>query len=241
MTRIRLSVIGLFVLLWSNAWADLRTFDVPPQYQQEIFDALTNVLNTPMNVPGLPSGRVQRLPSGQIVVNASQETLDQVEQVLQALRSRPVAATPRVELHYWGVLGSRAAVANPPGAAAPSALGPVLAELERLHGDLNFRVIGTTMLATESGQSGEVKGTALGVEQTTYAQGDSLNARIRMNLNSVGQFGQLSREVSNPGEIAVETTLHRGEFVVLAQGELIGGGLDGPLFFIVHWPEARAR
>ena len=27
----------------------------------------------------------------------------------------------------------------------------------------------------------------------------------------------------------------------LRQSELVGGGLDGPVFYIVHWPEARAR
>jgi hypothetical protein len=236
MTRIRLLAIGLFLLLSGNAWADLRTYDVPPQYQQEILEALSVVLNTPVNVPGMPSGRVQRLPSGQIVVNASPETLDQVDQVLQAIRARPVPAAPRVELRYWAVLGSRAAVTNPPGTATPNALGPVLAELERLHGDLMFRVIGMAAVATDSGQNGEVKGTTLDVSQRVFVQGESLNASIRMNLRNVG-LGTQTNEVNVRGEIAVQTTLRRGEFVVLGQSEVVGGGLDGPLFFIVNWPE----
>jgi hypothetical protein len=184
----------------------------------------------------MPSGRVQRLPSGQIVVNASPETLDQVDQVLQAIRARPVPAAPRVELRYWAVLGSRAAVTNPPGTATPNALGPVLAELERLHGDLMFRVIGMAAVATDSGQNGEVKGTTLDVSQRVFVQGESLNASIRMNLRNVG-LGTQTNEVNVRGEIAVQTTLRRGEFVVLGQSEVVGGGLDGPLFFIVNWPE----
>jgi hypothetical protein len=57
-----------------------------------------------------------------------------------------------------------------------------------------------------------------------------------MNLRNVG-LGTQTNEVNVRGEIAVQTTLRRGEFVVLGQSEVVGGGLDGPLFFIVNWPE----
>src|SRR5688572_1401163 len=119
MSRFSLSAAALALFIASNASADLRTYDVPPQYQQEIFVALREVLN----VPSSTGGRVERLPSGQIVVNASPETLEQVEQVLQTIRSRRVEAAPRVELRYWAVLGSRATVASPAGTAPPAALG----------------------------------------------------------------------------------------------------------------------
>jgi len=231
MTRIRLAAASLAFFIATNAWADLRTFDVDPQYQQEIYSALVQLLQ----VPDLTSrGRVQVLPSGQILVNADPATLDQVEQVLKAIRANRVAAAPRSELRYWCVLGSRAAVANPPGTAPSSVLGPVLAELERLHGDLNFRVIGAATFATESGQAGRVEGTTLEIGQQTYVQGDSLNAKISMELHNVGQ---LPRETNVHGEITVQTTLRRGEFVVLGQSEIIGGGVDGPVFFIVSWPD----
>jgi hypothetical protein len=238
MMRIRFLIIGFVMLFSSNAWADLRTFDVDPRYSQEIFRALQNIL-TPTGNPLVPTqGHVQLLPSGQILVNASPEALEQVEQVLQAIRSRRVDAAPRVELRYWAVLGSRESVANPPGAPVPSVLGPVLAELERLHGDLTFRVIGAASLTTESGQLGTVDGTTLDVAHTAYAQGESLNARINMELRNSGQLGP---ETALRGEIEVQTALRRGEFVVLGQSELVGGGLDGPVFFIVHWPEAETR
>ncbi len=180
MTRFRLTAIALPLLISSNAWADLKTFDVDPQYRQEIYAALQSIL-TPQGFE--TSGRVELLPSGQLLVNATAETLVQVEQVLQTIRNRPAAAaTPRVDLRYWAVLGSRAPVANPPGTATPSALTDVLAELERLHGDLQFRVIGTAALTSESGQNGQVSGMALEVEQTVFVQGDTLNATIDMHL-----------------------------------------------------------
>jgi hypothetical protein len=241
MTRLRLAAIALLLLTSTNAWADLKTYEVDPQYQHEIYSALQVVLEPQA---GLPQGRVQMLPSGQILVNASAETLEQIEQVLQAIRTRAVAAAPRVELRYWTVFGSRAAVANPPGTAAPSSLRDVLAELERLHGDLQFRVLGTAALTTLSGQHGELGGgTTLRVEQTAFVQGETLNATIEMHQ---GQLYGL-----NVGNVQVRTALRRGEFVVLGEGQLVGrrldgngGGngldgdmLDGPVFYIVHWPE----
>jgi hypothetical protein len=236
--RTRLFVITtLLAFISTNAWADLRTYDVDPQFRQEVYAALARILNQAGGVAGGSYGQVSLLPSGQLVVNATPETLEQVEQVLQAIRNRPAAAAPRADLHYWAVLGSRAAVANPPGTPAPSSLGAVLTELERLHGDLQFRVIGSASLATESGQEGRVRGMSLGVEQTVYVQGDALNARIEMNLQ--GRLAPGADDVSI-GSITVRTPLRRGEFVVLGQGELVGDAA-GPVFFIVHWPQAQAR
>ncbi|HVJ29865.1 MAG TPA: hypothetical protein VNA66_06095 [Gammaproteobacteria bacterium] len=232
MTRLRLLAVALALSIASNAWADLKTYDVGPQYSQEIYAALKDILD-PKGQP--TAGRVELLPSGQILVNAGPETLAQVDQVLQALRARPVTAAPRVELQYWAVLGSRAPAANPPGTATPSALNEVLAEVRRVHGDLQFRALGTASLTTQSGQRGEIGGAPLHVEQTTFVQGETLNARIDMLLQSTTPEGP------PPNRLEVGTSLRRGEFVVLGQSELVGGGLDGPVFFIVHWPEARAR
>jgi len=231
MIRLRLTAVALALMLGSNAWAELKTYDIDPQFQQEIFSALERILNAsgPGIVQGGSYGRVQLLSSGQLVVNAPPETLEQVDQVLQAIRNRPAPPAPRTELYYWAVLGSRGTAANPPGTAPPSALNEVLAELKRMHGDLQFRVLATASLTTQSGQKGEVSGTAMFIEQTAFVQGETLNAEIDMRLQP------------QPAGVTVTTALRRGEFVVLGQNELAGGGLDGPVFFIVHWPEARAR
>ena len=244
MTHLRLPAVALALSIASTAWADLRTYEVPPQDQQEIYNALVQIL-TPGQTDLGAYGKVQVLASGQLVVNAPPATLDQVERVLQAIRARPVAAAPRVELQYWAVVGSRPAAANAagrqqvevsvvgtnPGTPPPSALNEVLAEIKRVHGDLQFRVLGTASLTTQSGQRGEVGGQPLRIEQTTFVQGETLNARIEMTL----QF-PLKPDAPAPNKIEVGTSLRRGEFVVLGQSELVGGGLDGPVFFIVHWP-----
>jgi len=243
MTRFRLLTITLLSLVASNAWADVKTYDVPLQYQQEIASALANVLRE-----GQMQGRVQLLPAGQILVNAAPETLQQIEAVLQTIRARPAEATPRAALRYWAVLGSRGTAANPQGSAPPSMLGDVLGELRRIHGDLTFRVIGTAAVVTESGQEGSVEGIPLNVEQQAFVQGDRLSAEIDLRLTGIGGPNNDQAQVTVVGQpelvrigaLSVHTSLRRGEFVVLGEGELDqrrGGGLDGLVFYIVHWPE----
>ena len=249
MNRVRLPLIAaLTLLIASNAWADLKTYDVDPQYQQEIFSALRSVLEPQGQ---LPQGRVQLLPSGQILVNADAETLKQVEQVLQAVRAKSVAAAPRVALRYWGVLGAptQSAAAKNVGSPPPAALNAVLSELRRVHGEVAFRVIGTAAIATNSGQYGAVKGTTLDVEQTAYVQGDTLNANISMQLSgpaltevASGADNVTVRIVPQGGNfpygnLRLTTMLKRGEFVVLGENHVQAGGIDGPVFYIVHWEE----
>ncbi|HJR70396.1 MAG TPA: hypothetical protein VKA43_10180 [Gammaproteobacteria bacterium] len=251
MTRLRLSVAALLCLVSTSAWADLRTYDVEFQYRNEIYEALRNLLaHYPGNLNTGSYGTVQLLPSGQILVNAPPETLEQVDQLLRAIRERPAAATPRVSLRYWVVVGTRAAsntVANGQTtvtvagntntrstAPIPSALNGVVAELERFHGDLTFRVLGTAAVVSESGQPGGVEGLPLGVTQVAHVQGDRLNAEITMELTLPVNWAQ---QPENVADLEVRTSLERGEFVVLGESTHQGNGVDGTLFYIVHWPE----
>jgi hypothetical protein len=237
MTRFRLTATALLLLTSSSAWADLRTYDVAVEHQQEVYQALSNVLvNNPQFAgPGLAMGRVHLLPSGQILVDASQETLQQVEEVLRAIRERPAPPAPRVSLRYWAVLGAlpgATMTARPGSTRPPSGLQEVLTELKQFHGDLQFQVIGTAAAVTQSGQQGGVEGMPLSVEQTGYVQGQTLNANLRLALRQ-----ELPGGVRQIGELEVKTTLQRGEFVVLGESTQQGNGFDGTLFYIVHWPE----
>lgn len=239
MTRFRLGVIALLFGVSSNAWADLRTFDVGLQYQQEVFEALRNVLNPAAVGGGNSYGTAQLLPNGQILVNAQPQALEQLEQVVKAIRERPVAPAPRVSLRYWAVLGTRAQAnaSNAVGTPPPPVLNDVLAELKRLNGDLTFRVIGTAAVLSESGQRGEIEGMTLTVKQTAYAQGNAVNAIIEMDLRGRVPAPPAPEGIEfHIGTLKVQTGLQRGEFVVLGESTLQGGGLDGPVFYIVHWP-----
>jgi hypothetical protein len=236
MTRLRLSVAALLCLISSSAWADLRTYDVDFQYRNEVATALMKLLAPgPMNTGSY--GTVELLPSGQILVNATPETLEQVDQLLRAIRARPAVATPRVTLRYWAVLGTPAGTtvtARPGSTRPPSGLQEVLTELKRFHGDLQFQVIGTAAVVSESGQPGEIEGSPLSASQRAHVQGDTLNAEIRIELNQVFDNGLRGDALS---ELEVQTSLKRGEFVVLGESTQQGSGFDGTLFYIVHWPE----
>jgi hypothetical protein len=239
MTRIRLFAVAVLLPLSATAWADLKTYEVAPEYQQEIYTALNSILNSsaPGMVNGASYGRVQQLPSGQILVNAEPETLQQVEQVLAAIRTRSATAAPRAALRYWGVLGAtpNSAAADTVGSPPPAVLNDVLSELRRLHGELTFRVLGSAALTTASGQFGEIEGSTLGIKQLAYVQGDTLNAEISMELEApapppIGGILEV-------GDLALRTTLQRGEFVVLGESDFKTLNLAGPVFYIVHWNE----
>jgi hypothetical protein len=250
MTRVRLVFVALLCLASSSVWADLRTYDVDPQYSQEIFGALRELLEV-AGQPGVRYGRVELLPTGQILVNATPETLDEVEQLLRAIRARPPGSTPRVELRYWVVQGRGAPVArtgqdaetvSPNFGPPPAALNGVLDEIKRVHGDLAFQILATAAVVSESGQLGGVEGMPLTVYQRAHVQGDTLNAELKVQLSGVVPWDNSPRQV---GQLDVRTSLERGEFVVLGEGThripwpptYQGGRSDGTLFYIVHWPE----
>jgi hypothetical protein len=248
--RIRLPAIGLLLLISANAWADLRTFDVDFRYRQEVYAALRNVLiSDPTNAVGAARyGRVELLPSGQILVDAHPDTLAQVEEVIRAVRDRPAGAAPRVSLRYWAVLGTRPEqdAEDPPGSApVPPVLDDVLTELRRFHGELTYRLIGTAALATASGQTGRMDSQLLTVEHTAYVQEQTLNATISLQIQTfeppppgpTGGFNPFQTRVEFNTHLEVDAALGRGEFLVLGESTVRGGGLDGTLFYIVHWPE----
>jgi hypothetical protein len=94
-------------------------------------------------------------------------------------------------------------------------------------------VIGSAALTTDSGQRGSVEGTVLSVEQTTYVQGDTLNALLEIEVHSM--LPTPDESLPAYASLEVSTSLKRGEYVVLGGSELQGAGLQGPVFFIVHW------
>ena len=241
--RISLIAICLSLLISSIASADLRIFDVD-QHQQEVFFAIRNVLNRGVVGDFNSNGTAERLPNGQILVNAQPQVLDQIDEVIKGIRGRPVAPAPRVSLRYWVVLGTRAQAnaSNALGTAPPPVLNDVLSELKRLNGDLTFSVIGTAAVASQSGQRGAVQGTTLNVEQTAYVQGDTLNAEIELSARgrtiagpAPGTPGPPAGSEFRIGNLTVRTPLQRGEFVVLGESALQTEGIDGPVFYVVHW------
>jgi hypothetical protein len=243
MTRFRLPAIGLLLLISSNVFAEVRVYDVDSQYRQEVFLALSKVLipdPTQVVGPSASYGRVQLLPSGQLLVDAGPQTHAQVEMVLKAIKARPTTAAPRVSLHYWAVLGVKPGTdvsRTPGGTQPPPGLQTVLSELKQYHGQLDFRVIGTAAVVTESGEPGGVEGKPLSVSQQAYVQGQSLSANIGIKLSMRRDPTAFAPPEIEVGELEVRATVERGEFLVLGESTQDGNGLVGTLFYIVHWPE----
>jgi hypothetical protein len=232
-------------LLAANAAAELRTYDVDFKYQREVYVALNDILAVDPSIAaaaGLTYGRVQLLPTGQILIDASPATHDQVEQLLAAIKARQTEPTPRVTFRYWVVLGTSAG--PPPGDTPPPILRDVLAELGRVHGNLTFRVLGTATLVTESGQEGEVRSAPFGAKQRVYIQDDTATAEIELRyvepevlrrvVQSQGAFATLPDPYV--GQIDLNVMLERGEFLVLGESTVRTVQLDGTLFYIAHWP-----
>jgi hypothetical protein len=249
MWKIRIAAGCIGLLLAASAAAELRTYDVDFKYQQEVHRALVSILHKDPAIAGpagLSYGQVQLLPTGQIVVDTSPETHAQIEELLAEIRARQTDATPRVTLRYWVVLGTN--VEEAPGDAPAPILNDVLAELRRVHGDLTFRVLGTATLVTESGQQGEVKSAPLGATQGVYVRGQTASAAIRLRyveprpipLRMQDQPGFL-QTIPDPyvGDINLNVTLERGEFLVLGESTVQTFQLKGTLFYIVHWPASE--
>jgi len=244
MSSIRIAAACLGLLLAGGVRADVKVYDVDFKYQQEVYVALREVLvadPAQAVVGGMAAyGRVQLLPTGQILVDARPETHEQIERLLAAVAARQVDVPPppRARFRYWVVLGSRAAESG--GDPAPSVLSEVLGELERVHGNLTFSALGTATLVTESGQEGEVLGHPLAVAQTAHVQGETASAEIRIRLLIVEPprgGAAFSTERETEQELELDVTLERGEFLVLGENTVrTPGGIDGTLFYIVHWP-----
>ena len=82
-TTVRLIMIGL--LLGSTSLrAEMQLYDVNFQYRQEVYAALRSILES--DQPGKENyGKVEMLPTGQILIDAAAETQKQVARVIAAI------------------------------------------------------------------------------------------------------------------------------------------------------------
>jgi hypothetical protein len=222
MRHIRALILLLGLGMTTGALAEMRTYDVEARYRQEVYSALSVVLSS--------QGRVQLLPTGQLLIDTSPEMHAQVNAVLESIKNQRVVATPRVTLRYWAVLGTKASPQDPDigaGQEVPSILSDVLAELRRVHGNLAFRLYGNATLVSDSGQYGDLSGETLNIHQRAYVQQSMLNVEL-----SIGFELQRFKQGVN-----LHTSLKPNEFVVVGENTILNS--DGTIFYIVQWPVAK--
>lgn len=226
--------IGSVLLLSCPAalHAEVRIYDAPPRNGDEIVKALDTMLDAQCKSAAYGC-EARLLPTGQILIEAPAEAHEQIAEVLKAIANRDVPATPRVTLRYWVVSGVQGkADANQPGLKE---LTPVLAQLERLHGDLGFTLVDSVTLSTESGNVAQLGGTSpLEVEQSVRVNGSSLSANIKLEFHELPE-----QEPPFADELRVSATIEAGKFLVLGERAYRGAGQSGTplgtLFYIVRW------
>jgi len=240
-----LAPLGL-LLLAAAAFADTAVYDLDAKNAKEIADAIRSVVEAqcvtgpaPNPVTNSSMCRVERLPTGQLLIEAPAASQAQVAAVLKAIAARNAGPTPRVTLQYWVIYG---VLGKPDTAdALLKPLSAVLQQLERVHGDLGFSVQDSSTITTQSGASGSAHGGSLNIDQTLRASGD--------NLDLIAHVTFARRPVMQ--DLNVSVTIKRGEFVVLAERMADEPGKDtgkdeptkpekaGMLFFVVHWPQGQ--
>jgi len=215
MNRVRVSyAVAALAALAAAAPAQAATqiYDVDPAYRQEVYEILRQMLNLEGSSLG---GRVQLLPTGQILVDTFEDARQaDVEIVLAAIENSDPGRTPTVTLRYWVLEGTPAAN----DAAVPALLGDVVRELETVHGELGIRVLDTAIVSGRAGREASFASERLEIVQVAHANEETVNATIHF--------------ASEQQELSVDVSMAPGEFVVLSSGT----SEAGVTAVIVNWP-----
>jgi hypothetical protein len=246
MTLRTLIPIGVLAVA-TTAAADTAVYDLDAKNAREIAQALQGVLAAQCQQPGSGNGNagachLELLPTGQLLVAAPDGAQAQVAAVLKAIAARNAAPTPRVTLQYWVISGAP----GKPDASDPALkpLNAVLQQLEKLHGELGFKVEDSVMLTTQSGTSASNGGGSFEVRENVRAAGDSVTADVRLKFTRMAPAPQQNQGapyvfVPSQSELSVSTAIKRGEYLVLGEGKLDTADRPGTLFYVVHWPEGQ--
>ena len=222
---LRTLALGGFLLAATAARAEIQVYEVDAQISGEVVGALNDAVQKQCAGIAGKQCSARLLPSGQLLVEAPAETHAQIAAVLKAVSAHRAGPAPRVTLRYWVVVGT-AGAASDAGAkrAPPAALQPVLNQLERVYGDLQFNVAGTAAV-TSDGAAALLpsRRRPLEVSQSARAVGDSLTASVNLSYKDADQ------------ELAVTVTIKRGEYLVLGEQSAAEGA--GTTFYIVNWSE----
>jgi hypothetical protein len=242
----KLCTLTLFGIAFAgSAAADTAVYDLGPNNAKETAESINNALHAQCGQPNGTTGavistcRADLLPTGQLLVEAPANSQAKIAEVLKAIAARGAAPTPRITLQYWVISG---APGKPDAAdAALKPLNPVLQQLEKLHGELGFKVEDSAMLTTQSGTRGQNGGGAFEVIENVRANGDSVNADIRLKFTRFPTAPPAQGVPFAPlqSELSMSTVIRRGEYLVLGESKFNTPGESGTLFYVMHWPEGQ--
>ena len=210
---LRTLALGGFLLAATAARAEIQVYEVDAQISAEVVSALNDALQKQCAGIAGKQCSARLLPSGQLLVEAPTETHGQIAAVLKAVAAHRAGPAPRVTLRYWVVVGTAgAASAADAKRAPPAALQPVLQQLERVHGDLQFNVAGTAAVTSDgtSGAPAVANGGPLEVSQSARAVGDSLTASCQSRFQGRRPAAARDRDDQTRGIPRARRAIRRG-------------------------------
>ena len=219
--NLRTLVAALSILAATPALSEMQVYDVKAEYREEVYEVLRGILRAELEPTSPAYGRVEMLPTGQILIDASSEKQVEIAALLGSIASRVVAETPTITLRYWvlfGVLDAEQQTAVPP------MLDGVIREWEAAHGKLGVTILDSARLVGRSGHPTALQSQRMEIYQKVFATENRINAEIVIQH----QYQELEVEVS----------LQRGDFLALGETTVEDEkGLKGTIVFVVHWPE----
>lgn len=195
----------------------IRSYPVAPEIAGEMRSALAEALST-----STERGRVSLTSDGRLVVTAPESLQRGVEGVLAQVAAKQPAATPSIHFEIWLVSATTGAATKSENGPGLVELGPVLADLNKSQGPLQFDLIEKVALRARAGDNeSEIQGANFGVRVTPTVRHDSkgnpvVAARIDLRVNP---------PFSGPGiprSLKALVELLPGQLLVLGQSGLPG-------------------
>jgi hypothetical protein len=164
---------------------ELRVYQVPEAYKNEIWRQLRDALETSSESP---VGRVARGPRDTLLVTAPANIQENVEQLLHDLAELGDPPPPEpVVLSYWMVLGRPGNETGPPltnaGRTNLDAIEPALREIVSTDGPTEFLLIDQIRLASMGGDRSAASGSEAQVEQRTAVRNGRIVAELQLTLH----------------------------------------------------------
>ena len=162
----------------------IRSYPVAPEIAGEMRSALAEALTT-----STERGRVSLTSDGRLLVTASESLQSGVESVLAHVAAKQPAATPSIHFEIWllsAAMGTATKSETSPGLVE---LGPVLADLKKSQGPLQFDLIEKVALQARAGDDeSDIQGANFGVRVAPTVRHDSkgdpvVATRIDLRVN----------------------------------------------------------
>lgn len=210
----------------------MRSYEVRPEIADEVESALQAAIAPP---GGATYGRVTLSATGQLLVIAPAFIQTGVEQILNEVAARKLAATPSIHFEAWLVTASPGAPAEAPNLQE---IEPALRAVEQSKGPAHFELLEKLSTQAQSGQKSSVQGESALLEVTGSLRQDNRGQPLvaaQLALQFLPPRGGPVFNAHGEPYIRAQTELKPGELLVLGQSRLSSGqDADRAIYYIVR-------